>query len=59
MLKLLLFLAFASALTGCASTALPICDGTDRRPINTPVSTDVVYPSCGVTAKGHSDEKSA
>lgn len=50
MRRLSILLALAGALTGCASTTLPTCDGKDRRPINTPASTAVLYPSCGVTA---------
>jgi hypothetical protein len=50
MRKLLILLALASTLAGCASTTLPTCDGKDRRPINTPARADVFYPSCGTAA---------
>jgi hypothetical protein len=49
MRRLLTALAFASVLSGCAS-ALPTCDGDDRRPINTPARAEVTYQSCGNTA---------
>jgi uncharacterized protein YceK len=45
MRKILILLALASVLHGCASV-LPTCDGKDRRPINAPVKADVVHPSC-------------
>lgn len=50
MRRLLILLALASALSGCASTTLPTCDGKDRRPINTPARVDVFHPSCGTAA---------
>lgn len=50
MRRLLILLALASALSGCASTTLRTCDGTDRRPINAPVRADILYPSCGTAA---------
>jgi hypothetical protein len=50
MRKLLIPLALVSVLTGCASTTLPTCDGTDRRPINAPARADILYPSCGTAA---------
>jgi len=49
MQRLLIALAVASVLAGCASTT-PSCDGEDRRPINVPVKAEVVYPSCGMAA---------
>lgn len=49
MQRLLIVLAMASVLAGCASTT-PSCDGEDRRPINVPVKAEVVYPSCGTAA---------
>lgn len=50
MRALLILLALASALTGCASTAVPTCDSKDRRPINAPASAGVFHPSCGTAA---------
>lgn len=50
MCRLLMLLALASVLTGCASTTLPTCDGMDRRPINAPARADIFYPSCGTAA---------
>lgn len=47
MRRLLILLALAGVLTGCASTRLPMCDGKDRRPINAPARADILYPSCG------------
>lgn len=49
MLRLLVLLIFAALLSGCAGT-LPLCDGTDRRPINTPARADAVHVSCANTA---------
>lgn len=49
MQKLLIVLALASILAGCAGTT-PICDGEDRRPINAPAKAEVKYPSCGLAA---------
>jgi hypothetical protein len=49
MRRLLILLAMASTLAGCAST-LQVCDGKDRRPINTPARAEMVYPSCGTAA---------
>lgn len=49
MRRLLILLAMAGTLAGCAST-LPVCDGSDRRPINIPAQADVTYPSCGTAA---------
>lgn len=59
MRRLLILLALASALAGCASTTLPNCDGKNRRPINAPARADVLYPSCGTAAYGGLDEKAA
>lgn len=50
MRRVLIVLALASALTGCASTNTPTCDGKDRRPINAPASVGVFHPSCGTAA---------
>jgi hypothetical protein len=50
MRRLLILLALASALTGCASTSIPTCDGKERRPINAPAHADVLYPSCSTAA---------
>jgi hypothetical protein len=47
MRRLLTLLAIAGVLAGCASTALPTCDGNERRPINVPPRAEIVYPSCG------------
>jgi uncharacterized protein YceK len=49
MRRLLILLVMASILAGCASTTR-VCDGKDRRPINTPARAEVVYPSCGTAA---------
>lgn len=49
MRRLLILLAMASTLAGCAST-LRVCDGEDRRPINAPTRADVNHPACGTTA---------
>ena len=49
MRRLLILLALASALSGCAS-ALPTCDGAARRPINAPAHAEVVFPSCATLA---------
>jgi uncharacterized protein YceK len=49
MRKLLIVLATASVLSGCASAPLPGCDGSDRRPINVPSSAQAGYPSCSVS----------
>jgi len=49
MQRILIVLAMASVLAGCASTT-PACDGKDRRPINDPVKAEVIYPSCGMAA---------
>lgn len=49
MQKILIMLAAAGALVGCAGS-LPTCDGEDRRPINAPAKAEVVYPSCGAAA---------
>lgn len=49
MQRLLIVLALASILTGCAGTT-PTCDGKDRRPINSPAKAEVNYPSCGLAA---------
>jgi hypothetical protein len=50
MSKLLILLATASVLSGCASAPLPRCDGSDRRPINDPAQVQAGYPSCNVSA---------
>lgn len=50
MRKFLIVLATASVLSGCASTPLPKCDGSDRRPINAPASVQAGYPSCSAAA---------
>jgi uncharacterized protein YceK len=50
MRKLLILLATACVLGGCASAPLPGCDGSDRRPINVPASTQADYPSCSASA---------
>lgn len=49
MRRLLILLALVGTLGGCANTPR-VCDGEDRRPINTPVRAEVVFPSCGTTA---------
>lgn len=49
MRRLLILLAMAGSLAGCAST-FHICDGKDRRPINTPAQAEVAHPSCGTAA---------
>jgi hypothetical protein len=49
MRKLLILLALAGVLVGCASP-LPTCDGRDRRPINVPPRVEVEHPSCGSAA---------
>lgn len=49
MQRLLIVLAIASILVGCASTTHS-CDGKDRRPINAPAKVEVKYPSCGLAA---------
>lgn len=49
MRKLLILLATASVLGGCASAPLPGCDGSDRRPINVPASARADYPSCSAS----------
>jgi len=49
MQRLLIMLALASILAGCAGTT-PTCDGKDRRPINVPAKAEVKYPSCGLAA---------
>jgi len=49
MRRLLIALAAASVLAGCAGTT-PTCDGQDRRPINAPANAEVNYPSCGLAA---------
>jgi|GEM_PF-1901763 PBP1b-binding outer membrane lipoprotein LpoB len=49
MQRLLIVLALASILAGCAGTT-PTCDGKDRRPINAPAKAEVKYPSCGLAA---------
>lgn len=49
MRKLILLVAVSAALAGCAAT-LPTCDGSHRRPINTPVQAGAVHPSCGAAA---------
>lgn len=49
MQRLLIVLALASILAGCAGTT-PTCDGKDRRPINAPAEAEVKYPSCGLAA---------
>ncbi len=50
MRRLLILLVLSSALTGCASTTTPTCDGKDRRPINAPARAEVFHPSCGTAA---------
>jgi len=50
MRKLLILLASASVLGGCAGTPLPGCDGIDRRPINVPASAQAEYASCSASA---------
>lgn len=47
--KLLLALAIAVVVTGCAGT-LPTCDGKHRRPINVPDRAEAFHPSCGTAA---------
>lgn len=49
MRKLLILLAMASVLGGCANAPLPACDGSDRRPINVPASAQADYPSCSAS----------
>ena len=49
MRRLLIVLAMAGSLAGCANT-VRVCDGKDRRPINTPAQAEVAYPSCGTAA---------
>lgn len=49
MRKLLILLAAASVLGGCATKPLPGCDGSDRRPINVPTNAQVGYPSCNAS----------
>lgn len=49
MQRLLIVLALASILAGCAGTT-PTCDGLCRRPINAPAKAEVKYPSCGLAA---------
>jgi len=46
MRNLMILLVLTSTLAGCAS-ALPTCDGKDRRPVNAPARAQVDYPSCG------------
>lgn len=48
-MRKLIPLLIASLLAGCAS-ALPTCDGRDRRPINPPAQVGASYPSCGAAA---------
>ncbi|WP_440963963.1 hypothetical protein ACL58G_29075 [Massilia sp. GER05] len=50
MRKILIMLATASVLGGCASASLPGCDGSERRPINVPSSAQAGYPSCSASA---------
>ena len=50
MRRVLILLALATALTGCASTGTPTCDGKDRRPINAPARAGGFHPSCGTAA---------
>lgn len=58
MRKLFLLLVTTSALAGCAS-ALPTCDGKDRRPINSPVQAGIDHPSCGAVMQGGRHEQAA
>lgn len=50
MCNLLIMLAIACVLAGCANVVLPTCDGKDRRPINDVARAEVVHPSCGAAA---------
>jgi uncharacterized protein YceK len=49
MRRILLLLAVASVMTGCAA-GVPVCDGEERRPINAPNHTEIFYASCGAIA---------
>jgi hypothetical protein len=47
MRRVLTLAAIAGILAGCANTALPTCDGKDRRPINVTFRAEIINPSCG------------
>lgn len=50
MRHLLLLIVIGCAIAGCATSALPTCDGSDRRPVNAPPQVHTIYNSCGATA---------